>query len=126
MPSTTSATISMVANTGRLIETSERNILTCLTPGWTVVAIDDANPHAATERSDIPDDHALPLLEPGQNLRDPSALVHDPHLYLLLRHRLTVDRVHVRRAAFVLADAGDRNHQRFWNGASHNATRHER
>src|SRR6478752_1662904 len=104
MPSTTSVTIIMVANTGRRIEISERNMVGTgnrepsyryslgalrwrrpLVPGsrfavpvltGSFTAACDRHLHPGPQRADVADDNAVARVEAVRDLRDRLALVH--------------------------------------------------
>src|SRR6476469_1012779 len=83
-PRTTSATIIMVAKTGRLIETSERNIggarLTAgggCAAGRRRIGADDRDLHAAAQGPDVADDHQVARAQPAGDLRQRAAGVDD-------------------------------------------------
>src|SRR5688572_25168945 len=119
--------MSMVANTGRLMETSERNIpVLRLTPSGPVVVIDDADLHPAAERAHVADDHAFAFLEAGQDLGDPGGVIDDADLHRLLRHGLPLDGVHVWASVFALANRRARNDESLWYRPAHDSARHER
>src|SRR6185369_1745968 len=91
IPRTTSATIIMVANTGRLIETLERNIVAswlfpargcaCRTPGLparsATACTDDLNLHSLAQTPDIARHYAVALSHPRQSFGNSGPVVND-------------------------------------------------
>src|SRR5690348_16199639 len=97
MPSTTSATIIMVANTGRLMEMSERNMSL---PGGADVGFlaGDGDLHAAAKGADVADDHAVARLQPIGHLHEAQPVIGGADLHGRHVEGGAVDAIDVRLA----------------------------
>src|SRR5687767_14928039 len=119
-PSTTSATIIMVANTGRLMLTSERN----MEPLWWLrrSGAGYLHAHPASERTDVADDDPVALGETAQHLGAARALIDDPELHVDLAENVSLEAVDEGRPALVLAKRGGRDEKCFAHRASDDAS----
>src|SRR6476659_6976165 len=99
-----SATIIMVANTGRLIEMSERNIGDLRDRGGSARRADagllagDGDLHAAAERADVAHDDAITGLQSIRDLHEAESVVGGAELHGRHVDRPPVDAVDVRLA----------------------------